>query len=257
MHPKWRDRHGRATALKQRLSSLEQTVASSATDADGLWDKAAALLDLEGGQAARPLLRQILALRGDHQPARFHLGRLLLEDLSAEGVEHLEQAMEMDEQCVPQACALLHHFYRRSGEADKLRALDARMDRHEKTLAASQNERREVSAKDTFIAHGLTGPELQSVLEVLAPEKAIARAHLGRKELRHFPKQRLFVLCLYPRRPWHRLADHAADRALVNRLLQKLRLPGRVMVFTPTGDFRALARRLAGVPGVEILRQKE
>ena len=257
MLPKWRDRHGRATALKRRLGSLAQAVPATATDADGLWDKAVALLDLEGSQAARPLLEQLLALRSDHVQARFHLGRLLLEDSSPEGVALLEQAMELDEQCVPQACGLLHDYYRRIGEAGRLRELDARMDRHEKSLTASHNERREVSVKDTFLAHELSEAELQSVREMLAAESDILRADLGRKELRHFPRQRLFALCLYPRRPWHRLANQEADRALINRLSAKLRLPGRVMVFAPTGSFRTLARKLAGVPGTEVFRREK
>ncbi len=257
MLPKWRDRHGRATALKQRLGSLAQAVPATATDADGLWDKAVALLDLEGSPAARPLLQQILALRPDHVQARFHLGRLLLDDAAPEGVALLERAMELEEQCVPQACALLHDYYRRSGDAGQLRELDARMDRHEKSRAASQRERREVSVNDTFLAHELSETELQSVREMLAAESEILRADLGRKELRHFPRQRLFVLCLYPRRPWHRLANAETDRALINRLSARLQLPGRVMVFVPTGSFRKLARKLAAVSGAEIFRREK
>jgi len=69
--------------------------------------------------------------------------------------------MELDEHCFPQACALLHNHYRLLGKPGQLRELDARMDRHEKSLAASQVERRQVTARDTFVAHGLTETELQ------------------------------------------------------------------------------------------------
>ena len=257
MAPKWRDRHGRANALKHRLSALEQAMPASATDVDGLWDKAVVLLDLEGGQAAKPLLKQILGLRSDHVPALFHLGRLLLEDAPVTGVAHLQRAMELDEQWFPKACELLHHHYRMSGQIEQLRELDAQMDRYEKSLAASHAERREVSAKDTFIAHGLTGAELQSVREILAAEGEISHANLGRKELKHFPRQRLFVLCIYSRRPWYRPANRDADRASVNRLSPKLLLPGRLIVFAPAGSFRAMARKLASVPGVEIFRRND
>lgn len=247
---KWRERHARASALKDRLNSIEQT--SAAVDVDRLWDKAVALLDLEGGRTAMPLLREVLALRPDHAPARFHLGRLLLEDNSDEGVGCLERAIELDEQCFPQACALLHDFYRSRGQTAQLRELDARMDHHEQSLAASHLERRQVTASDTFIAHGLTESELQALCQQLEPEPRIVRAHLARKELKYFPTQRLFVLCVYPPRAWHGFANHDLDRALVNRLSQKLRVPGRLMVFSPSGSFRALSKKVARVPGADI-----
>jgi len=61
--PKWKERHARATALKDKLSSIEQAAAATTADVDRLWDKAVALLDLEGGKAATPLLQQILTVR--------------------------------------------------------------------------------------------------------------------------------------------------------------------------------------------------
>jgi Zn-dependent protease with chaperone function len=253
---KWRERHARANALKDRLSSIEQAPAA-AVDVDRLWDKAIALLDLEGGQAATPLLQEIIALRPDHVLAQFHLGRLLLEENRAEGVAHLERAMELDENCLPRACELLHQHYRASGQVAQLRELDARMDRHEKSLAASQAERREVKASDAFIAHGLTEAELQTLRDELQPELRVLRAHLARKELKHFPTQRLFVLCVYSRRAWHGFANKDLDRALVTRLSQKLKLPGRLMIFSPTGSFRALASKVAHAPGAEVFRRNQ
>jgi hypothetical protein len=112
-----------------------------------------------------------------------------------------------------------------------------------------------VNANDALISHGLSADELQSVRETLAAEEILSHAHLARKELRHFPTQRLFVLCVYPRRPWHGLANRDAERALINRLSLKLKLPGRFIVFAPGGSFRALSRKLAKVPGVDFFRR--
>ena len=253
---RWRERYARANALKDRLSSIEQAPAAT-VDVDRLWDKAIALLDLEGGKAATPLLEEIIALRADHVLAQYHLGRLLLEENRAEGVAHLERAMELDENCLPQACGLLYQYYRAAGQAAQLRELDARMDRHEKSLAASHAERREVKASDTFIPHGLTDIELQTLREELQPELRILRAHLARKELKHFPTQRLFVLCVYSRRAWHGFPNKDLDRALVTRLSQKLKLPGRLMVFSPTGIFRAVAKKVARVADAEVFHRNQ
>jgi hypothetical protein len=250
----WRDRHARAASLSHRLTSFEKA-ANAETDPDTLWDKALVLLNLRKEETVEPLLRQILALRPDHLAANFHLGRLMLDALNADGVAHLERVMTEDDESVPQAAALLHDHYRRAGLKDKLHELDARMDGYEKNLNASRAERREVTVKDNFIPHELSGPELEALRGVLAAEAELFRAELGRKELIYFPKQKLFLLCVHRRPAWHRLPNAERDQALVNRLSAAVRLPGRVLVFVPGGGFRALAGKLRRVPGAEVFRR--
>jgi Zn-dependent protease with chaperone function len=249
----WRDRHARATALSHRLTSIDTTVATAAADVDRLWDKARVLIDLHGDDGAKPLLREVLALRPDHPAANFHLGRMLLEADDAEGEELMHRAMNEDDQLVPHACGVLHAHFRRTGRADKLRETTARLDRYEQDLAASHAERRSVRASDPLIPHGLSAGELTALRELLASEPDLVAAELGRKELRYFSNQKLFLLCVHARRAWHRLPNSARDQELVNRLSQRVRLPGRVLVFAPNGDFRPLARKLRTVPGAAII----
>ena len=251
----WEARHAKAAALSHRLASLEQAVGGKAADADSLWDKACVLLDLKGKEEAEPLIRQVLALRPDHVAANFHLGRILLEEGRDEGEELLERVMAEDEELVPQACALLHHHHRRGGRPGRLRELDARMDAYEKNLAASRAERREVTASDPLIPHGLSEPELDVLRKTLGAEPELSHAELARKDLRHFPKQKLFLLCVHRRHPWHRLPDSDADQILVNRISQKMQLPGRVLVFSRSGGFSGLARKLSRLPNAEVFRR--
>jgi Zn-dependent protease with chaperone function len=250
----WQARHAKANALSHRLATLEQAVADKAADVDGLWDKACVLLDLKGHKEAEPLLRQVLALRPDHTAANFNLGRILLDDGREEGETLLERAMAEEEELVPQACHLLHNHYRRLGNTARLRELDARMDAYEKNLAASRAERREVTARDPLIPHGLSEDELRVVRETLATEPELSHAHLARKDLRYFPKQKLFLLCVYGRLAWHRLPNRERDRALVNRISQRIQLPGRVFVFYRGGGFNVLAKKIARMPEVEVYR---
>jgi Zn-dependent protease with chaperone function len=250
----WKHRHGRAAALSHRLHSLEQAVPDPAADPDSLWDKARVFLDLHGDVRAEPLLRQLLALKPDHIAANFHLGRLLLEERKPEGEDLLERAMEADDDLVPQACGLLHDYHRRSGRLDKLKEVAARMDRHEQNLAAARAESREVTARDRLAAHGLDASELDALKAVLLADREVALAWLGRKQLQHLPKQKMFLLCVQRRSAWHRLPSHDRDQALVARLSQAVRLPGRVLVFCPAGSFRPVANNLRRLPGAEILR---
>jgi hypothetical protein len=234
---------------------LDQLVLPTRADAASLWDKVVLVLDLEGGKPALPLLRQLLALEPDHAPANFHLGRILLEDLQPEGVAHLERAMAADEQCVPAACQLLHNHYQRHGEADRLRELAGRLDRFERDQAAAQKERSTVTAADPLLPHGLPAAELTGLQAALAAEPQVAAAQLAQKQLLHFPKQRLFLLCVRGRAAWHRLPSAARDRALVARLTGVVRLPGRVLIFGPHGTYRKLARRIGAIAGAAVFRR--
>ncbi len=168
VEPHWQARHAKAGAISHRLSALEHAVPESGADAESLWEKAALLLDLKGNETVEPLLRRILALRPNHVPANFHLGRMLLEKGREDGQTFLEQAMAEDDDLVPQSCALLTQHYRRTGQMEGVRQILARLDRYEKDLAASRLERREVSAKDTLIPHGLSEEELANLRKVLA-----------------------------------------------------------------------------------------
>jgi len=248
----WRDRHAKAQALQHRLSTIEQH-APATRNVDALWDKARVVLDLEGDAAAEPLLREILALRPDHAGAHFCLGRRLLEQGDSAGEAHLEHAIASDEELLPQACSLLYTHFRAQGRAERLRELDARVDAYEKHLVESRQERNTVAASDTFIPNTLNEAELSALREQLAAQPEVHRAWLGQKLLHHFPKQRLFLLCVQTRRAWHRLGARDRDEALARRLALSVQLPGRVLVFAPHGEFRALARKLWAVDGRGIL----
>jgi len=213
------------------------------------------LIDLHGDDEAKPLLREVLCLRPDHPAANFHLGRMLLEADDTGGEDLMHRAMSEDEQLVPHACGVLHAHFRRTGRADKLRETTARLDRYEQDLAASHSERRSVRPSDALIPHGLSPGELAALRDGLAAEPDLVAAELGRKELRYFSNQKLFLLCVHARRAWHRFPNADREQELVNRLSQRLRLPGRMLVFAPNGDFRALARKLAQVSGASVFRR--
>lgn len=250
----WRERHARAGALSHRLASLHQAVPDPSADADSLWDQAQVLLDLKGDQKLEPLLRQILGLRPDHAAANFYLGRLLLDAGHGEGERYLERVIAEDEAVLPQACAILREHHRRQGRLEKLRAVEARLDRYEKDLAASRQERSEFTERDTLIPHGLDERTLQTVRTVLAAEPQLARAELAQKQMRLFPKQRFFILCVHRVSAWHRLPNADADRALAQRLSRAVQLPGRVLVIPASGRYRAVARKFRYLPGTEIHR---
>jgi hypothetical protein len=121
-------------------------------------------------------------------------------------------------------------------------------------MAASRAERSSVSASDPLIPHSLSPDELAALREALSSEPGLSLAELARKDLKHFPDQKLFLLCVRARRRWHGLADSDAEQALASRLSKRVHLPGRVLIFAPHGSFRALARKLRTVADVTVYR---
>ncbi|MSU58497.1 MAG: hypothetical protein EXS35_10020 [Pedosphaera sp.] len=252
----WQERHARAGALQHRLERLDQSVPAPDADEDALWDKARVVLELKREKDAEPFLRKILALNPKHCAANFQLGRLLLDESDPAGVANLEAVMAEDDEAVPAASQLLHAHYWRTGQTERIKELEARLDRYEKNLQDSSTERNTVNANDPLIPHGLTPEELDALRKVLETEADLVAVDLGRKELKHFPKQKLFLLCLHRRRAWHRLPNRDMEQTLIRCLTAKVQLPGRVLVFAPRGDFSKLARRVAALPDAAVFRRE-
>jgi Zn-dependent protease with chaperone function len=247
----WKQRHGRTSVLTQRLDLLHNTTTDVAAS-ERLWDEALVALDVKGRGAATPLLRRVLEVRPDHPFANLQLGRILLDEGKVEGEALIERALAANSDLLPQAGPLLHDHYRRLGATDKLRALAQRLDQHELEAEAARKERAQVEASDVFVPHGLDSTTLAAVCQVLSAEPEAERAELAQKQLLYFPERRLFVLCVHRKSRWPWLGNTEEERSLARRVALKVQLPGRVLVFPPSGSYRGLAKALQSVPAARI-----
>ncbi len=248
----WQNRYARAGLLREQLSQSSLPAHTATTGIEALWEQAQTVMDLEGESAAEPLLRELLEKRPEHLGANFCLGRYLLESGNPDGEALLERAVQLDEEITPDACSILHLYFQRSGHSDRLIELRLRMDRFQEAAAASNTERSKVSARDNFLPHGLTGEELASIRDILQQDDAIGSAALAQKELRHFRRQRLFVLTVQVDRWLRGVTKEMAGDEVVERLIGKIVLPGRAMVIHSRGQFRSLAKKIQKAPGSVI-----
>ena len=147
--------------------------------------------------------------------------------------------------------------YRATGQADQVRAIRIRLDRHDEELVQAQRERTAIRPGDELLPHELTGERLEALRSLLAARPDCGAAWLARKKLRYFPRRPLFILCVRgPSSPWwFRGAEH--DRALVRRLIPLVELPGQVLVIARQGAFRSLARQVMRLPGTAVFRRDE
>jgi len=247
----WRIRHRRAASLQDHLSNIP---AGDPADAELHWQKARATIELEGPEAAEPMLRHVLRLRPNHGGANYCLGQYLLSCGQSNGEIYLQRILDTDDDAyIPLACQVLAQHYLSVGRKDRVAEIHRRIGDFQAATAAAQQERNIVRASDQFADHQLSHNELAVLVEILRQESDLHAAYLARKVLKHFPRQKLFVLCVHAPRGFLGRFDERRDTALAARLIPRVNLPGRVLVITPHGGVRALCRRIMRPPGAKVV----
>lgn len=264
---RWQNVFHQARRLEKQLEIASKTTSDAATiderqnadeqplDVDQVWQQAKTVGELQGVHAAEPLLRQLLAFRPTHSQANVMLGCHLLEQGRDEGEEFLRRILkEDDDHLIPAACHGLMTYFQQLGQLEKVREVRSHLSRFETAQVAAAKERSTVTPADTFVPHGLSDVELESLLNTLAQQPNLAAAWLVRKELHHFRKQRLFVLIVHSQ-PTGLFGSTNADRdrALVATLLDQVKLSGRVLIVAPQGGFRPLARKIMRQRNAQIV----
>ena len=243
---RWQNVFHQARRLERQLSPAAATVETTELNIDALWDRTKTVCELQGTDAAEPLLRQVLAQRPSHAWANITLGRHLLEHGRDEGEQFLRRILDEDDNdLIPTASEVLLNHFHQLGRTDKVQETRSVLSRFEASRTAAAKERSLVTAADSFAPHGLSDLELQSLTATLAQQSDIASARLARKALKHYPKQRLFIL-VASSKPTGLFGYSNADRdrQLVTNLIAGVKLPGRVLVIAPQGGFRALAKKI-------------
>lgn len=242
------------SAAEARLESIDAAGTRAAAEVEIVWDKALTIMDLHGDAAAEPLLRQVLVLRPSHPGANFYLGSHLLSLGDEKAVGHISRSMEEDESLTPQASEMLLIYFRRLGNTGKIREIEARLDAYEAASQLAAKAGAILSATDTFLAHELTEEQLEPLRKLLRGEPRLISADLARKAMPPDARGRLFVLSLHPKHRFLSGPDPEEARAIANRLFTQVRLPGRLLIIGPTGTYRAVARKIAAMSGVEVYR---
>ncbi len=227
---------------------------SAEIDAEKLWRHIRTVWELQGANEAVPLLRQFLAVRPTHAGGNATLGSHLLANGDVDGEIFLRRILdEEDNELIPTACELLAAHFQKRGQGDRVREIRERLSRFETAKAAAGRERGSVTPADTFIPHGLSECELESLQQSLRSESESHSAWLVQKRLTHFKNQRLFVLVGHTSPTgFFRRSNSDLDQALTTRLINKVNLPGRVLIIAPHGGFRPLARKIMAIPGARV-----
>ena len=249
----WKQRHEETVRLSEELARREGEAPGGV---DSLWARAKIVIDRDGDEKARPLIEEILSREPHHPGANFVVGRCLLEQDDAAGVERVENAMGADRTLTGPGCELLDAYFARTGQPDRIRALEQRFDRYSEEMQLADVERADATVKDAFTAPELTGEETSLLHEVLAKYPEIAEVHIVRKQVRHLPDVPMYVIALKLRNPWWKFRLSSSNEKLVNSVAEGLKLRGNWLVFVDESNLRKLAKKLRTVPGSAIYTRR-
>ena len=183
-------------------------------------------------------------------------GADLLDRGSPEGEQLLQTILDKeDDELIPDACQALDQHFQSAGAVDRVREVRRRLGRFQDAAAAAGRERGVVSASDRFLAHGLTPDEIAALQAVLAAQGDLGAAYFARKELKHFPRQRLFVLCVRSAAGFWSPSRGERDVAVAAGWCRAA-LPGRAIVISPHAGFRRLGRKIAAMRAHRCSRRR-
>ena len=243
---RWQNVFHHSRRLEKRLVATDAAAEPTSLTTEQLWEQARTVGQLQGTAAAESLLRQLLEKNPLHGNAAIALGSHLLERGNSEGEQFLRHILnDAEHEMIPAACGVLLAHFQELGQSEKVRDMQAIVSCFQTAQIAAATERSVVTVKDPFVPHGLSETELASLRATLAAQTEIAAAWLVRKELKHFQKQRLFVLVARTKPSGLFGGSNAdRDRALVTALMSSIKLPGRMLIVAPQGGFRALAQKI-------------
>jgi Zn-dependent protease with chaperone function len=246
----WKQRHGRAQALRDLLDRSDQ---NSQADADlgHLWDQALSLSDLHDDLTALPLIEKILSRQPAHHGALMIKGRYLLGESDPAGAKLLEHVLAQPNPYQQQSAAYLKEWYRRKGMTESLRKLDSRLDAEEEDLT-SQIPARSNGEEAVFSLPHLSPETHKSILHSLQKIPCLDQAWLVQKSdtAESLP---LFILSIRLRRSWYQLGRNNAEHQVARNLADELRLPGKFLVLPWTGSQSSLAKKALAIHGSGLL----
>jgi Zn-dependent protease with chaperone function len=248
----WVARHAEAQEHRKRLAELQEQGKRAPLSEGEAWEQVRLTADLEGDQAAIPLLRGILQMNSHHVSANFDLGRILLAQRDASGLDHLNTAMQGDVQCTFSASLFAEQFLREQGRSEEADRCHKRAVEFAELREEADRERSNVTVSDEFREHALDAETVRAIKDHLKAYSHLKSAVLVRKQVKYFPEEPAYVLGLVPAGSWFRSSSDA-DTQLINSVAQKAPVPAGTYIVLLNSANSRLRKRMESVSGASVL----
>jgi hypothetical protein len=253
--PGWRAKHELDVRQQQRLTTLEEKAVQEPLALGDAAERADLTLSLRGEAAAVEPLHAVLQLEPDHAAANYALGEILLDLHDEAGVQHIERAVTRDPSARAQGYQRIWAFYGAEGRSAEAAEYRRRAWQQGDLLDLAAPERKDVTGRDKFIPHELPEEQLALIRAVVTAAPDIAEAYFVRKAVTHMPEVPLYVLGVKMKLPWYRYRSQTKERALVDRLVQEVPVPGQWFVVALNDHTVKIRRKMRKVPGAQLVRR--
>ena len=226
----WKQTYDEKQKTQTRMLELREKSSAGELTEEELWEYATTVESLEGGEAAVPLLRQLVDRSPDHVSANFALGRLLLAQGDRTGLERLELATAKDRDAFLSAAALAEEFLIRTGQYEEAAGYRERAMQRRELLSRAEEERQWITPYDTFLPHDLSREAARSLANELSALEEIGEAYFVRKQVRVMPEVPAYVLIVIPTYRWYEWREEKKNERLLTRLSQDITLPSHTYI---------------------------
>jgi Zn-dependent protease with chaperone function len=251
--PAWEHQHTEAQSSKAKLELLDTRDTLSPEEA---LERAQLTETFRDPDQALALYRELVDTEND-SPARFAIGRLLLEREDDEGLRWLDEAMERDPDAVLPACQIAYLYLSEHDREEEAQAYHRRAEQQVDVLERATDERSEVSVEDNLEAPDFDGELLEGLRQKIAWHDEVVEAYLIRKRTQHFDDTHPFyVLAVVPKSSFRTAWKESDDDAepLEERVARDISLPGEHIV-VKVDQKSPLAQHFAQIDGARVFER--
>ena len=248
----WQATYREESAKRQKLDGVRQSINKEAATDEHLCQLARLTREVEGDEAAQPIVEAAIKLNEAHAESQLLLAQILLREGNSEGVAHAERAMELDRDLALKAALAVEGFLTSQGKqteaTEYLRAKEKQYD----LFGQTARQKRRVGPNDRLLPHGLTRERLAPIAANLSGTGLVSEAFLVKKQIDGDPTIEVFVLgiVLEHRKQTHTFAsgmDVYKKAALASASL------GDVTIVVLDGSNRKIRRVMRAVQDSQIL----
>ena len=224
----WRQRYAYLKDAQGKLEVLEKNTQIQTLKEQELWEQAYYTRELQGHEAALPLLQNILKVYPDHAEANYALGQVLFSKADPEGVVYIEKAIAQKTDWAVDGYKLIYSFFWQQGQTELAETYRKQADKHYQILLKAQEERDYVHYVDKFKPHTLKTLEVRKLKEQIAAYPQIKEAYLVEKAVNYFPESRFCVLGIIRKQGF--IESETAANKLVDLLVKNLQFPTQAYI---------------------------
>ncbi|MEH1934935.1 MAG: M48 family metallopeptidase [Nostoc sp.] len=254
-----------ATPWRQKYAEFQQSIATlkdlnhksqkQQLTLEEASQRAFLTLEMEGEEAVKPLLQDILHRNAYHVSANYLIGQILLNEQDETGIKYIERAIDKDSNIVIKGCQIICSFLKEQGKIKEAKFYQERADNYGELIFKAQQERSDVRENDSFQSHNISDVEVNKLRQQLSHYPHIITVYLVQKNMQYFPEKPLHVLSLKREISLFEGDYEAENSKLLNSLLQENEFLSNLFIFILNSHLN-MEKKLKRIPNSMIYHKK-